>query len=451
MVPFVFEEISAMEAQWVTQRAMLRHLALQHPQWTRPQLAQACGASVSFVKKWLKRFGETDPNDLQVLFSRSRARHTPPPPPDLRLVQRIIEIRTTPPENLQRTPGPRTILYYLKRDADLAAQGIVAPRSTRTIWKILRTLGLILDPAERTRKPLEPCEPLQEVQMDFKDATTVPADPEGKRQHVVEVLNFVDAGTSILLSAQPHADFHAETALDAVISFLRQYGLPPTLTFDHDPRWVGSSSGRDFPSALRRFLLCLGIEPNICPPRRPDKNCYVERYHRSYNQECLQVHRPTTLQEVCEVTEQFLQHYNHERPHQGRSCKDQPPRVAFPTLPKLPPLPDQVDPDRWLQSVHGHAFARRIGSDGCVDVDEEPYYIKQALAGQHIALVVNAPEKLFEVYHQDILIKQVPIKGLHEKVLPFDRYVTLMKQEARSELRRLQMSGRSLRQLRLWA
>jgi hypothetical protein len=77
--------------------------------------------------------------------------------------------------------------------------------------------------------------------------------------------------------------------------------------------------------------------------------------------------------------------------------------------------------------------------------------ISWALAGQHVALIVNAPEKLFEIYHQDILIKQVPIKGLHEKVLPFDRYVTLIKQEARSELRRLQMSRRSLRQLRLWA
>jgi hypothetical protein len=127
MVPFVFEEISAMEAQWVAQRAALRHLALQHPEWTRPQLAEVCGASVSFVKKWLKRFREADPNDLHVLFSRSRARHTPPPPLDLRLVQRVIEIRMTPPENLQRTPGPRTILYYLKRDADLQAQGVVPP------------------------------------------------------------------------------------------------------------------------------------------------------------------------------------------------------------------------------------------------------------------------------------------------------------------------------------
>jgi len=236
MVPFVFEEISAMEAQWVARRAMLRHLALQHPEWTRSQLALACGGSISFVKKWLTRFRETDPNDVQVLFSRSRARHTPPPPPDLRLVQRIIEIRTAPPENLQRTPGPRTILYYLQRDADLQAQGVVPPTSTRTIWKILRTLGFIFDPPERTHQALPPREPLEEVQTDFKDITTVPADPEGKRQHVIETLNFVDAGTSVVLSAQAHDDFHAETALDAVITFLRAYGLPPMLTWDRDPR-----------------------------------------------------------------------------------------------------------------------------------------------------------------------------------------------------------------------
>jgi transposase InsO family protein len=448
--PSLFKEVSPMEAQWVAQRAALRCLVLQHPEWTRQQLAAAIGRSVSFVKKWLKRFYEADPNDLHVLFSRSRARHTPPPSLDPRLVQRVIEIRMAPPENLQRTPGPRTILYYLKRDPDLQAQGVVPPTSTRTIWKILRKLGFLLDPAERTRKPSEPRDPLQEVQTDFKDITTVPPDPEGKRQHMIETLNFVDAGTSTLLSAQAHGDFHAETALDAVVTFLRTYGLPAMLTFDRDPRWVGSASGRDFPSPFRRFLLCLGIQPNVCPPQRPDKNAFVERYHRSYNQECIQVHRPTTLQEVREVTEQFMQHYNYERPHQGRSCQDQPPRVAFPTLPKLPAVPETVDPDRWLESLDGHAFPRRIGSDGCVEVDEEPYYIKQALAGQHVVLLVNASEKLFEVYLDTTLIKHVPIKGLHGEVLPFDRYVRLVKQDARSEQRRKPMSGRSFRQLRLW-
>jgi len=125
--------------------------------------------------------------------------------------------------------------------------------------------------------------------------------------------------------------------------------------------------------------------------------------------------------------------------------------VAFATLPKLPAVPDQIDPDRWLESIHGHAFSRRIGSDGCVEVDEEPYYIKQALAGHHVVLLVNAPDSLFEVYQDTTLIKHVPIKGLHGEVLPFERYVTLIKQEARSEQRRRMMSGHSFRQLRLWA
>ena len=67
-------------------------------------------------------------------------------------------------------------------------------------------------------------------------------------------------------------DFHEQTALEAVITFLRAYGRPRQMTFDLDPRWVGSVSGRDFPSPLRRLLLCLGITPQVCPPHRPDKN-----------------------------------------------------------------------------------------------------------------------------------------------------------------------------------
>jgi transposase len=105
--------------------------------------------------------------------------------------------------------------------------------------------------------------------------TTVPVDPDGKRQHVVETCNFVDAGTSILLEAQVRDDFRAETAFDALVQFLQRYGMPQLLTFDRDPRWVGAQSSRDFPSALRRFLLCLGIEPNVCPPQQPQKNAFV--------------------------------------------------------------------------------------------------------------------------------------------------------------------------------
>ena len=147
-----------------------------------------------------------------MLLSHSRAHHAPYPQVHPRIIQRIVEIREHPPENLQRRPGPRAILYYLPRDQELQAQRLSLPRSTRTIWRVLRKFGCILDAPHRSRRLQERPDPMEEIQLDFKDATSVPPDPLGKQQHVVEVLNFVDAGTSTWLQAEARADFHAETA-----------------------------------------------------------------------------------------------------------------------------------------------------------------------------------------------------------------------------------------------
>ena len=147
------------------------------------------------------------------LHSRSRARHTPPASiaSQPAVVQRILEIRTAPPENLRRVPGPEAILYYLHRDPSLKGAGVRLPRSQTPIWKILRQSGCIAQDRRRKPKPLELRHPGEEVQFDLKDASSVPADPDGKRQHVVEIANFVDAGTSIWLHQQVGADFDAET------------------------------------------------------------------------------------------------------------------------------------------------------------------------------------------------------------------------------------------------
>jgi len=100
----------------------------------------------------------------------------------------------------------------------------------------------------------------------------------------VEIANFVDAGTSIWLHREVCGDFDAEVILEVVAQFLCEHGLPQMLTFDNDPRFVGSPAGRDFPCALVRFLLCLGVQPTVIPPHRPDLNAYFERFHRSLGQ-----------------------------------------------------------------------------------------------------------------------------------------------------------------------
>ena len=82
---------------------------------------------------------------------------------------------------------------------------------------------------------LSPCDPLEEVQWDFKDDGVAPADPDGKQQHAVETLNAVDVGSSSLLRADVSKDFLAEAALESVVGFVREYGCPKRFTFDRDP------------------------------------------------------------------------------------------------------------------------------------------------------------------------------------------------------------------------
>ncbi len=89
--------------------------------------------------------------------------------------------------------------------------------------------------------------------------------PQGKRQHVIEVCNFVDAGTSIALLAQAREDFHEQTALETVITFLRRYGRPRQMTFDRDPRsrWGGVRPG--FPLSVASAPAMSGDDASYLP------------------------------------------------------------------------------------------------------------------------------------------------------------------------------------------
>ncbi len=163
------------EAELIVQRASLRWLAQQYPTWTQQDLTTALGKSLAWVKKWLKRLRQAEPTDVMVLHARSRARKTPPASiaSQTAVVQRILEIREAPPENLHRIPGPEAIGYYLHRDAELQKSGVRLPRSQTTVWKILRTFGCIAQEHRRKAKPLERKQAGEEVQLDLKDACAV--------------------------------------------------------------------------------------------------------------------------------------------------------------------------------------------------------------------------------------------------------------------------------------
>jgi transposase InsO family protein len=421
-----------MNAQWVVDRRRLRTLLELRPDWSLQDFADAIGRSRSWVKKWRKRLRQAAPEDEALLKGHSTARHTPPPRLSPRVIDRILAIRDNPPQNLNRIPGPKAILYYLEQEAATTLQGEQLPRSTRTIWRILHHYQRIVSPLRRVHQALERPEPMQSWQLDFKDASTVPAEVDGKQQHVVEVLDAVDVGTSILIAAEARADFTMATAIETAAVIVTEHGLPDRVTIDRDPRFVGETSQRESPSAFLRFWLCLGVEVTICPPHRPDLNAFVERYHRSYNEECLQVYRPADLEGVRTVTAAFQQHYNQERPHQGLACGNVPPRLAFPVLPVRPPIPVTVDLDRWVAALDGQGYVRKVQQDTSVTVGTGRYYTTQALVGQYVTLRIDATDRTMVVEHEKEEVKRIAIKGTGRGRVPFGQFVELLCEEART-------------------
>lgn len=421
-----------MEEQWIADRQHLQHLLVTRPEWTRQDLADATGRSLGWVKKWTKRLRSTAGDDARVLRSQSRARKHPPPRLSEPVIARILDIRDHPPQNLGRIPGPKAILYYLHQDALTTLAGERLPRSTRTIWLVLRQHQRILLSPSRKRRLGDRAEPMTEWQIDFKDASTVPADPKGKQQHVVEVLDTVDAGTSLLVNAQPRLDFTMATSIAAVAATVQERGLPERVTVDRDARFVGDTHHADAPSPFVRFWLCLGVQVSILPPRRPDLNAFVERYHRSYEEECLQVHRPADLEAVTVVTAAFRQHYNEERPHQGVSCANQPPRTAFPVLPERPAAPAMVDPDRWVDALDGKRFVRKVQPSAEVKLEAQRYYVNRSLIGQQVTLIINAEDRTLSIEHAGQEIRRVPLQGTGQPRCSFEQFVEQLCEEART-------------------
>jgi len=139
-----------------------------------------------------------------------------------------------------------------------------------------------------------------------------------------------------------------------------------------------------------------------------ESNGFVERYHRTLNQECLKLSRPKTLDEVRQVTEAFATHSNWQRPHQGISCGNRPPRVAFPTLPSLPSVPDLVNPDAPFGRVKGQHLVRRVNRQGFVKVDLYPYYLSSKLAGQRVTLSIQATEQSLQVVYPQEYRRSLP-------------------------------------------
>lgn len=411
------------ESERVYDRMHLYHLLEAEPTLPIRQLSQRVGRSERWVRKWKQRFAATETVNFTTFQSQSRAPKTRPRQTSEGIKERVCDLRESLSDEYHRAAGAKLIGHYLLKDETLVESGVFIPTSSRTITKILRERGYIRCSPKREHEPLELMEPMEEWEMDFCETQLV----DGR----FEFFLVVDRGTSRVVHVEGGEGYRADTALLAVIRLFSLNGLPKRLRFDRDPRFVWSWSADSFPAPLVKLLHGLGVEPVICPPRRPDKKPYVERCVRTFKHEWLDRFSLETMADCYAALEAFPTYYNSQRIHMGRACDGRTPDEAFPHLPVLPALPEAVQPNQWLISQNGRAFRRRIRANGTIQVDKQTYYIGTDFAKRSVLVHLDAQKQcLWVTLEGKVLPDALELKDLYPEQLPLQDYLKLLQKEA---------------------
>ncbi len=84
-------------------------------------------------------------------------------------------------------------------------------------------------------------------------------------------------------------------------------GYPKQLRMDNGPEFISAT--------LAEWAEEHNIKLEFIKPGTPTQNSYVERFNRTYRDEILNMYAFKTLNEVRELTENWIREYNEERPH----------------------------------------------------------------------------------------------------------------------------------------
>ena len=86
-------------------------------------------------------------------------------------------------------------------------------------------------------------------------------------------------------------------------------GCPAKLRLDNGPEFVSV--------ALADWAETHGVELEFIQPGKPTQNSFVERFNRTFREEVLDFYVFSRLNEVREITEDWLKQYNELRPHEA--------------------------------------------------------------------------------------------------------------------------------------
>jgi putative transposase len=121
--------------------------------------------------------------------------------------------------------------------------------------------------------------------------------------------NVLDEGVREALAIEIDTSLPSERVV-RVFEQLRQWrGLPIAIRCDNGPEFIAQ--------ALVDWCRQHSVELRHIQPGKPNQNAYIERFNRTYRSEVLDAHMFDDLDQVREITADWLRKYNEQRPHES--------------------------------------------------------------------------------------------------------------------------------------
>jgi len=179
----------------------------------------------------------------------------------------------------------------------------------KKVYRVYKLLKLNKKKRGKRRLPARIKQPLQKQlelnsswSMDFMSDSLA----SGSKFRTLNVIDDCNREALVIEIATSIASKRVIRTLEQLIDWR---GKPVTIRVDNGPEFTSA----DFMS----WCKAMGISLHYTQPGKPMQNGYIERFNGSYRREILDAYLFFDLEEVRQLTEQWMEEYNTRRPHEA--------------------------------------------------------------------------------------------------------------------------------------
>ncbi len=179
----------------------------------------------------------------------------------------------------------------------------------KRIYRVYCELGLNLRRKPKKRLPArsvqvltQPAQANQSWSLDFMSDSLASG-------RAFRTLNILDDYNREALWIEVDTSLPAERVIQVLEMLLLWRGVPKQIRMDNGPELISHR--------LEAWAKDHGIEPAHIQPGKPAQNAYIERFNRTFREDVLDAYLFSSLQEVRQTVEPWIEEYNAIRPHEA--------------------------------------------------------------------------------------------------------------------------------------